>query len=300
MIFTLMSGVIDAHTHCYPEEVASDPHAWANARGEAHWLELVAPEGKTSLQDWSDVDTMLADMDAAGVERAILLAWYWEHFETCVEQNRWHEHWVKSAPERFSAFASIHAGAGRVALDELKRAHEAGFVGVGEVHLGVQGVDMRDPHWLEIVNYACEHGLPINFHVTEMVGRTHAGRVATPYEDFQWLAQEFPDLKIILAHWGGLLPYYELNPHVKKIFKNVTYDTAAGPLLYDMKIWQNILDIVGKEKILFGSDYPLRLYPGKQKRADFARYLDAVRELELEPSAYESIMQGNAKRLMGL
>ena len=28
----------------------------------------------------------------------------------------------------------------------------------------------------------------------------------TPFEDFLWLAREFPDLKIILAHAGGLFP----------------------------------------------------------------------------------------------
>ena len=76
---------------------------------------------------------------------------------------------------------------------------------------------MKDPVWLECVKFASENGLPINFHVTEPVGHDYPGRIPTPFEDFLWLACEFPELKIILAHAGGLFPFYELNPKVKKI-----------------------------------------------------------------------------------
>ena len=289
--------IIDAHTHAYDEAVRADPVAWARKRGEAHWLELVAPEKGASLQGWVSRETMLADMDEAGVEQAVLLGWYWEHFETCQEHNRWMARWIKQSPSRFHAFASMNACGGKATLDEVKRAHEAGFVGIGEVHPSVQGFSMRDVHWLKIVEYAAEHGLPINFHVSEPVGRPHAGRVPTDFDDFLWLAKEYPELKIILAHWGGLLALYELNPYVKKVFKNVYYDTAASPLLYDQKVWRSVVDVVGAQKIFYGSDYPLRVYPKTQFKAEFKSFLEDIGQANLTLEERASILGGNATTL---
>jgi hypothetical protein len=40
---------------------------------------------------------------------------------------------------------------------------------------------------------------------------------------------------------------------------NVYYDTAASPFLYSKKIYAVVSEIVGVEKILFGTDFPLIL-----------------------------------------
>ena len=44
---------------------------------------------------------------------------------------------------------------------------------------------------------------------------------------------------------------------VEDLLRNIFYDTAASPLLYNDKIFDVSLEIVGANKILFGSDYPL-------------------------------------------
>ena len=69
--------IIDAHTHRYPEEVIADPTAFANRSDEPAWLGMVMPSGRPSLQGWSNGETMLNDMAAAGVESCLLLGWYW-------------------------------------------------------------------------------------------------------------------------------------------------------------------------------------------------------------------------------
>lgn len=51
-------------------------------------------------------------MDRAGVERAVLLGWYWEQAETCVWQNRFYGRCVREHPDRLLAYATIHPGAG--------------------------------------------------------------------------------------------------------------------------------------------------------------------------------------------
>ena len=51
-------------------------------------------------------------------------------------------------------------------------------------------------------------------------------------------------------------------PEVLKSLKNVYFDTSATPYLYKSDIFPVIRDIIGIQKILFGSDYPL-LEPSK-------------------------------------
>ncbi len=292
--------VIDCHVHRYPPEVFVDPAAFANPLSEKHWLRLVASEKEPSIQGWADRETMLADMDDGGVGKAVLLGWYWENPETCFLHNRWHTEWIREDPERFVAFAAVHPLAGEKALDDLKAAREEGFRGIGEILPAIQGFSMRDPNWLKIVEFAIEIGWPITFHVSEPVGHPHPGQASTPFEDFQWLAEAYPELKMILAHWGGLLPFYELNDHIRKSFANVWYDVAASPLLYDPKVFHSIVDVIGPDKVLYGSDYPLRLYPAQQKKPDFTTFLAEIRDAGLTEEERKKILGDNTSLLLGL
>ena len=79
----------------------------------------------------------------------------------------------------------------------------------------------------------------------------------TPLERFYELILSFPNLSVLLAHWGGGLLFYELMPEVAKTMANVYYDTAASPFIYSKKIYAIASEIVGAEKILFGTDFPL-------------------------------------------
>ena len=68
----------------------------------------------------------------------------------------------------------------------------------------------------------------------------------------------FPENKIVLAHWGGGIFFFNLlKKEVKERLENVYFDTAASPFLYDPAIYKYAVEIVGVDKILFGSDFPL-------------------------------------------
>jgi len=71
------------------------------------------------------------------------------------------------------------------------------------------------------------------------------------------LLGNFPDLTVVAAHWGGGLPFYELMPEVANLTANLLYDTGASTYLYEFQIFRSVLDIVGSERVLFGSDYPV-------------------------------------------
>ncbi len=241
---------------------------------------------------------MITDMDSASVKQAVLLGWYWENPDSCIQHNDWHYRWIKEDPDRFYAFASIHPAMPQP-VEELRKRLDQGFVGMGECHAKVQGFTMRDPIWLKCVEFASEKSWPINFHVTEPVGHDYPGRTPTPLEDFLWLAREYPELKIILSHAGGLFPFYELNPRIQKELKNVYYDLAACPLLYDSALYRKLIDVVGYKKILWGTDYPLRIYPKTQSSPDFSTFRNEILSVaKLNENEKDAIFHQNILSLL--
>ncbi|MDP4609593.1 MAG: amidohydrolase family protein [Opitutales bacterium] len=291
------SGIIDCHTHCYPPEVVAHPRAWAEQRNELHWADLVAPEDKISIQDWSTPESMITEMNANGVAKAVLLGWYWEHESTC----RWHNQviadWISHAPDRFIGFASIYPNENVV--DQLEAAKALGLRGVGELHNGAQKFASSSPAWFALAEWCVKNNWLVNLHATEAAGHDHPGSIETPLKDFVRKAEAHPDLKIILAHWGGGLPFFEANPRLRKSLKNVYYDTAASPLLYEPTVFRSVIDAVGSDKVLYGSDFPLRVYPRQQKQAQMQHFLDSIRdEAGLSEKELEAILHGNIERLL--
>ena len=151
---------------------------------------------------------------------------------------------------------------------------------------------MKDPEWIKAMEFACAQGWLVNFHVTDPHGKDYPGKTLTPMEDFIWLANELPDLTIILAHAGALWPIDQKMP------KNIYYDLAACPLLYPSSIYQKLIRAVGSDRILWGTDYPLRIYPAQKKEPDFASFLDEFKR-SVAPSSSElaGMLGGNLLHL---
>ena len=286
--------VIDAHVHLYPPEAGREPTAWAAARGETHWATLSARRRKNGrpVQGFPTVGELLRDMDAAGVERAVLLGWYWEHPATCVEQNRFYADCVRAHPDRLTAFATVHPGAGPAALEVVRRARSEGFAGLGELSPHSQHVDLADPVWTQLLDLAGELGLPVSLHVTDPLSRKFPGRVETPLEDFRCLARAHPATTFVLAHWGGGLAF---DPTSRSL-PNVWYDTAATPLLYSAPERRELIAKAPAGRVLFGSDYPLILYPEFEKTPALGRWLEEFKAAGMPAEA----MAGNTAKLLGL
>ncbi|MEX2044881.1 MAG: amidohydrolase family protein [Opitutus sp.] len=288
--------LIDAHVHLYPPEVDRDPAAWAEARGERQWAVLCTRRRRDGrpVQDFPTVGRLLAEIDAAGIERAVLLGWYWEKPDTCAWQNRFYAECARAHPDRLSAFATLHPAAGRDAvLGELRRAHGDGLIGVGELSPHSQGHAVDDPVFFEMLALAGELGMPVSLHVTDPDSRPFPGRIGTPAEDFVRLAQAFPRTTFILAHWGGLFP---LRDGRFAALDNVYYDTAASPLLYDSGVWARAITTLGSSRVLFGSDFPLNLYPKLDEAPGLVRLVNEARDADV-PAA---VLGGNAARLFRL
>ncbi len=284
---------IDAHIHLYPPNVYKDPTAWATPRGEQYWLNCVAPAKGPTLQGWATVDQLLTDMDDADIEKAVILGWYWESPDTCEENIRWQIDWIRAHPDRLIAFAPFNANGGSASLDSLARTFDAGISGIGELNPPAQGYSYEDETLDKVLSLAAAHNKPVNIHVTDPTSRDHPGKIETPFDSLLALTQRHPDTIFIFAHLAGMMNL----PKLKEL-QNVYLDTAAAPLLYKDDIYQEAINQFSADRILFGTDYPLRTFPKTQKTPDFKTHLNALRTAGLSTTNLEKILHKNTNVLI--
>ncbi len=285
--------IIDSHVHLYPPELNRDPAGWAAAHGEPHWAKLCTRRRANgrAVQAFPSVTELLREMDQAGVARAVLLGWYWEKLETCAWQNRFFGECVRAHPDRLLAFAALNPTGGHWStLGEMHRARDDGLLGIGELSPHSQNYPIADPVFQEVLTLAGDWKMPVNLHVTDPEGGNYPGRSETPLADFPALARAFPKVNFILSHWGGLLP---LRDETAVKCENIFYDTSASPLNYGADIWPRFLAVVPRTRVLFGSDYPLVLYPKLDAEATMSRFIAEA----MLAGADDAVLQSNALRL---
>ncbi|MBU1697464.1 MAG: amidohydrolase, partial [Proteobacteria bacterium] len=133
--------------------------------------------------------------------------------------------------------------------------------------------------------------LPCMIHTNEPVGHKYPGKTPITLEQIYTLAKTFPDNKIILAHWGGgIFLYNIMKKETKNVLKNIWYDTAASPFLYDSQIYNLAVDAGVIEKVLFGTDFPL-LTPD--------RYYKDIDNSNINTLQKEQLLGKNAALLFG-
>lgn len=291
---------IDFHIHYTPPSILDDLEGFAEK--EPYWGLLVTPDPVNHTeQGWATPERMIDDMDKSGIDRVVLLGEGQTRHENAVERNDIGLEIMRRWPDRVVTFATIQPKAGQKALDELKRCVDAGMSGLGEIGHYSGGYRFDEPEFLRMVETCITMDIPLLMHCNEEVGHFYLGKSTVPLRHYYRLICQYPELKLILAHWGGGLFFYEIMPEVRKNLKNVYYDTAGGPLVYPTEaVFRSALNIIDHKKILYGSDYPLLICPETQHEPDFLPFIKEIDNLGLDTDVYQNIMGNNAARLLGL
>jgi len=248
----MSSVIIDFHTHIFPP--------WLRERRDEYikldpCFSLLYSQPKARM---ATAEELLASMDEAGVGLSVVLNIGWVDHELCVKTNDYILDSVSRYPTRLVGFCAIQPAAGDAAVTELERCAKSGAKGIGELRSDVQGFDLTDKTTMEpLVDAALKHDLIFLTHSSEPVGHEYSGKGSITPDILYSFIKVFPNLKLVCAHWGGGLPFYALMPEVAKALANVFFDTAATVFLYKPKIFEQMSNIIGSDKILFGSDYPL-------------------------------------------
>ncbi len=277
---------IDFHTHVFPPEVKARRDTYCML--DDYFGELHANPGIRI----ATAEDLLAEMDASGVDLSVLCGFGWSTPELCAMHNDYLLHCIEQYPDRLVALAAVQPLSGDRALAEVERCLAGGMKGVGELMPDGQGYRVNELARIQpLFDYASEHGFPMMIHGSEPVGHFYPGKETVTPATLWPLIQAFPKAKLVLAHWGGGYPFYELMPEVRDASRNVHYDSAASTYLYDTEVFLHVGRIVGYDKVLWATDFPI-LRQG--------RFLGRVRELPLGEQAKTAILGGNAARLLGI
>lgn len=230
-------------------------------------------------------------MNRHGVAGAFALGFGWNDPALCRAHNDYLIDVQRRHPGRFAAFAALQPRAAASARDELTRVAAAGLRGVGELMPHGQGYRLDEwPTIDPVAEVVAALKLPLLVHVSEPFGHPYPGKGDVSPLAAASLAARHPELRLIFAHWGGGLPFYELMPEVAAPLANTFYDSAATTFLYRFDVFEVVARIVGARRILFATDFPLlRLGP----------FLQRVRALDLPEPILADILGGNAVRVIG-
>ena len=235
-------------------------------------------------------EELLTSMDQAGIDLAVILNIGWVSLELCVKTNDYILDSVSRYPTRLVGFCTVPPKIGDATIAELERCAKAGARGIGELRSDVQGFDLTDKTAMKpLVDAMLEHDLILLTHSSEPVGHEYPGKGTITPDILYSFITAFPKLKIVCAHWGGGLPFYALMPEVAKALANVFFDTAATVFLYKPEIFEQVSGIIGSDKILFGTDYPLMHQ---------SRVLSQIQCVQLSERDRVKILGANAQELL--
>ena len=278
--------IIDFHTHIFPRYFRDNREDYF-AGESAFRLLYESPKSRLAGRE-----QLLKSMDAEGVHRSIIFGFPWTRSDHFRRHNDYILETVEKYPDRFTGFCCFDPLSPE-APGEAERCLKEGLSGIGELALYSEGLSKAHIAGLkDIMILAREHDVPVMLHTNEPVGHQYPGKTPMTLKQIYDFLQAYPLNRIVLAHWGGGIFFYALmKKEVREILQDVWFDTAASPFLYAPEIYRTAVNILGYEKILFGTDYPL-LSPG--------RYFQEMEGVGLPSEDMKAITGGNAASLLGL
>ncbi|WP_394930929.1 amidohydrolase family protein [uncultured Ilumatobacter sp.] len=300
------SPTIDMHCHLATPAAAAltDPHARPEYEPYNYFMgndsieqnKVMFPTIVDSLQH---ADARIAHMDAMGVDIQGLATFvseyaYWAPADIAAESARLQNDHLAEAcrdhPDRFAPFgATVPMQDVELAIAEMDRVvDQLGFKGL-QIGGTIDGHNLDEPRFRPFWRAVAAKGIPVILHpngyeeshrfgdyfMTNCIGNPLETMVAVHRMIFSGLFEELPDLKLVLLHGGGYLPFYcsradhtwEVRPETRAYIpdhppsyymKNFFYDTMVFQPLY----LRHLIDIVGSDRVMSGTDFPFDMGDG--------------------------------------
>lgn len=278
--------IIDFHSHVSPAIFREERQSLF--AGEPDFERLYgAPHSRLA-----GVKQLLRDMDEEEVHKSVIFGFPWEKADLYRRHNDYIIESVNAYPERLIGFCCF-SPLSREGPREAERCLRSGLSGVGELAVYGSGITTEITRALkDVMALSLEFDVPLLIHTNEPVGAKYPGKSPMSLSQIYRFLKAFPLNRIVLAHWGGGLFFYALlKKEARGVLRNVWFDTAASPYTYSPDVYRIAGEIIGFEKILFGSDYPL-LSP--------QRYFEEMESADLSPESIRQITGLNATQLLKL
>ena len=322
--------IIDAHRHVIVPEITARtvPEAWRPSVWPAAGRSVVSFRGRqidSVLGEFSDVDAILAEAAATGVDHLLLSPWInlvpvdaapRDAQLVCQLQNEALVRLVAAEP-RLSAVGAVPLQDPELAARELTGLAAAGLAGV-EVPSSVAGRYLGDdsflPFWAAAEDCAAlvfihptTRGFGIealdSYYLWNSAGNPLETAVTAAHIAMAGVLERFPSLRVLLAHGGGALPV--LRGRLRRAYAvrpEAAARTRHGPdwslrrfyydsVTHDAALLADLVGYAGAGQVLLGSDQPFDM--GSDNCVAEVRALGLGRDEEL-------ILGGTAGQLLAM
>ena len=323
--------IIDSHFHWRPRSIfdalckrSSYPRAERNSRGGYNYVGEPGRPSLNSWTEWFDLDQQLEHMDGLGHQVGVVcsLGPFSIYFSDLPPEEgldaaiAWNEEMAgaqRKYPGRVWASAAVPLTDTKHAIDVLDHA----ILKLGLMGVNIPGSIGRDPR-IDAERLAPLYarieqlGVPLFLHPTDAVfdlegyggalqlslGRVIEVSVAASRLVFSGLMERHPNLKIVMSHTGGALPYQSGRmdkngkgaklPRPPSTYIRRMYTDTVSPHSMGMKF---AIEYYGIDQVMYGSDYPCW---------DPATALALIGEIGLSDADQEKLFYSNARRILGL
>jgi predicted TIM-barrel fold metal-dependent hydrolase len=243
------------------------------------------------------IDQLLQEMDDSRISKSVILgqdthATNNPSFKNYTIRNDDLAALASKSKDRLVPFAGVDPNAGKEALMELKRAsRKLGIKGL-KIHSSANSVYPNDrKRMYPIYEFCQEFSLPILFHT----GTTRLGDCEIRYSKPEFLddvCQAFPDLRVVMAHFGW--PWPEVALAIALRNPNVFVDVSGWKPRYIPSTVVSYLNGILQDRFLFGTDYPM------MRQKDWMSDFEANLKPRLKPGVVDKLLVANAKRLLAV
>ena len=324
--------VIDVHNHYYPPAYLD-----ALRSGESLVRVTEGPDGNPHIHypgDYNvavpghrDIEHRHRVLEREGVDtQVITLTTPGTHVEkpaTAIRLARmvndaFAEVVAERAP-RFTALATLPLCDPAASVTELRRSMDELRLPGAMVFSNVNGVALSDQRFWPLWEAANDLRAVVHIHPTSpvgveamqeywlmpLVGFLFDTTLAASSLVFSGVAERFPDIRWVLSHLGGAIPYLaerldrgfhafedcraNISRPPSEYLKRWYYDTVN----FDPHALRLAIEFAGAEHILAGSDYPHQI-------GSIPSMLESVGALPITESERMAIMSGNAATLYGI
>ena len=282
-----MPGISDVHVHLEPLD-AFKPAIRKVMFDRIPDIERIKPL-------LSDPRSLLDHLDAVGVERACLINYVAPEVMGFTEDvNRFVGEFARQDRKRLIPFGSVHPKRSKNPKRDVERLASKWEMGGMKIHPPHQlfpangYVDGRLPALRTIYRTAEQLAMPVMIHTGTSIFPGARSRFGDPMA-LDDVAQDFPDLTILMAHGGRPLwcdtAFYLLRRH-----PNVVLDISSIPPRRLLEWFPRLEEV--SEKVVFGSDWPGPGIPGIREE------IEGLRSLPLKATTVDRILRTNAAKLV--
>lgn len=265
--------IIDFHSHAFPDTLAERAIASLSQTGG------ISPYAKGKVADLIEI------MDVDNVDISVVL-----NIATKLTQETNVNNFAISLLDnpRIIPFGSVYP-ASETSLSEVQRLHKAGIKGI-KFHPEYQWFDVMDERVFPTYEKCGELSMIVTFHAGGDVG------FKPPFhsdpERLNRLCDMFPKTTFVFAHMGGYDMWKE-GAETYKYHNNMYLDTSIinTVAIIENVLAKRIIDNVGVDHILFGSDMPW---------AKPSHSMEKLEMLGLSDDELEKIYSKNAKRILNI